>query len=259
MYRIRQPHHSQNFLRHRELAKQLVRASSIARTDIVLEIGPGRGILTHELAQHARSVVGIEADPHLAAALTKQLSPQAPTVIFNTDFLTFPLPTGPYKVFSNPPFSITGDILRKLLFSQNPPQDCYLVLQNEAAEKYMPTGHSHTMASVLLYPWWEISIPHQFKRTDFQPVPSVNTSLIRFRLRPQPLLPASLTQTYRDAVVSTFTSSPQAKYHSLTHWLNQQDRPEAAKGSFDRWMEAQSTVSKIHRTRSDPHWKYYKS
>lgn len=259
MYRMQQPHHSQNFLRSRELAKQLVRASSITHTDTVLEIGPGQGILTHELAQRAGSVMGIESNTNLAVALTRQLSASTQIVIFNTDFLTFPLPTGPYKVFSNPPFSIINNIIRKLLFDPNPPQDCYLILQNEAAQKYLTTGGSHTMISVLLFPWWEISVIHRLKRTDFYPVPSVDSSLIRISLRPNPHVSPQHASRYRDAVVSHYTHAPQAKFRPLSYWLSRTNWPSSSTGSFNRWLAAQSTLSKIHRTRTDPHWKHYRS
>src|SRR5205809_456852 len=127
---------SQHFLWNRQLVDRLVRASSISPHDLVLEIGPGRGLLTQVLLQIAASVMAVELDDQLYRSLRKKLGHCPNLVLVQGDWLTMRLPQAPYKVFSNIPFRRTADIIRKLLNSDTPPTDCYLVLQAEAAAKY---------------------------------------------------------------------------------------------------------------------------
>jgi 16S rRNA A1518/A1519 N6-dimethyltransferase RsmA/KsgA/DIM1 with predicted DNA glycosylase/AP lyase activity len=136
---------SQHFLWDRRLVDRLVRASSISPHDLVLEIGPGRGILTQALLQVAAPVVAVELDQKLYRSLHQTLG-HCPTLdLVCGNFLDLPLPCQPYKVFANIPFHITGDIIRKLLECDAPPEDCYLLVQREAAGKYLP-GDQHNSA-----------------------------------------------------------------------------------------------------------------
>ena len=97
---------SQNFLHNHKFVKFLVRQSSIGEKDLVLEIGPGRGIITNELLQIASQVIAIEKDTSLVFKSHPRLN------LIYGDFLEFTPPTHNYKVFSNIPFSITAEILK---------------------------------------------------------------------------------------------------------------------------------------------------
>ena len=61
--------HSQNFLRDSSLVEKLVQTSSLTNNDVVLEIGPGKGIITEALAKHCKRIVAVEADKNLFAEL----------------------------------------------------------------------------------------------------------------------------------------------------------------------------------------------
>src|ERR1700737_3441561 len=144
---------SQNFLWNRRLVDWLVRSSSISPHDLVLEIGPGRGILTQALLQAAARVVAVEIDEKLCGSLRQRLGHYPNFVLIQDDCLALHLPLEPYKVFSNIPFGITGDIIRKLLQSDDAPADCYLLVQQEAAAKFLPSNQHNSLAALLYYPW----------------------------------------------------------------------------------------------------------
>lgn len=112
---------SQNFLCNRQLVKQLIRDSSIGKNDTVLEIGAGQGIITQELLEASKQVLAIELDAKLLQDLRHKFMRIANLTLIQGNFLETPLPNQPYKVFSNIPFSITGEVIRKLLQSPNPP------------------------------------------------------------------------------------------------------------------------------------------
>lgn len=236
--------YSQNFLINRELIKRLIRATSITRDDMVLDIGSGKGAITQELLKVTPKVIAIEKDPQLSS------HPQ--------DFLTYELPRHPYKVFANIPFSITSDIIRKLLHSQNPPQDCYLVVQAEAANKFI-IDSTNTLVSLLYYPWWEFKIVHRFKSVDFQPRPHVESVLLHIHPRIKPLLPFSKKTAYYDFVSYGFIYNPKAKYISPREWLLAfKCNTKNLSGTYSRLQKEQDSLQKIHRTRTDNKWRSFR-
>lgn len=106
--------YSQNFLVNKKLVERLISKSNIDVTDYVIEIGPGKGIITDVLSQHAGEVVAVEYDQELYNNLVRYHSHDNVTYIFG-DFLKYKLPLNRrYKIFSNIPFQITADIIRKL-------------------------------------------------------------------------------------------------------------------------------------------------
>jgi len=74
-------------------------------------------------------------------------------------FLDYRLPRKPYKVFANIPFNITTAIVIRLTMAQYPPEDAYLAMQKEAAEKFLGKPHE-SLYAVLLKPWFEVEMVH---------------------------------------------------------------------------------------------------
>lgn len=185
----------QNFLRSRELVRKLVKESSIAPSDTVYEIGPGRGIITAELADVAEDVVAVEVDPQLAKELRNRFRDIRNVRIIQGDFLEHQIQIREYKIFSNIPFNATASIVRKLLYSDNPPADAYLVMQIEAAEKFSGRPNESEF-SVLAKPKWRMELVHAFDRNDFQPAPSVDACLLRFERRMVPIIKKGKLEQY---------------------------------------------------------------
>ena len=172
---------SQNFLHNKKLVKDLVEQSNLTNQDIVLEIGPGKGIITKELLSACKEVYAIEFDKGLFDKLSSDLRDQRNLHLINDDFLLYDLPKDTYKVFSNIPFNITADILSKLLMNDNPPSDMYLIMQYEAVLKYAGEPYySDSLKSLMFKPQYEIKIVHEFNATDFAPVPKVSIVLAHF-------------------------------------------------------------------------------
>ena len=197
--------YSQIFLRRPALARRIVDTASISADDLVIEIGPGKGILTRELARRCRQVLAIEKDPRLARRLGRNLQAHDNVVIFEADAVELPLPLTPYKVFANIPFNSTAAIVRWLTEAPNPPDETSLVIQREAAERFTGLPHE-TLTSLLLKPWFELSVAHWFRSDDFVPPPRVAVVLLRFSKRGPPLVSDEQRQLYRDFVTYGFTA-----------------------------------------------------
>jgi 23S rRNA (adenine-N6)-dimethyltransferase len=198
-------YHSQNFLTDARLVASLVRGSSIGPDDLVLEIGPGRGIITEQLAHCCRRVIAVEKDRRLAALLRRRFAAMPQVTVHEGDFLAYRLPRAPYKVFANIPFNITSAIVGKLTGAGSAPDDAYLGMQKEAADVWLGEQHE-SLRSVLLKPWFEVEVVHRFRRTDFVPAPRVDVVMLRLRKRGPPLVNRADGQLFRDFVVYGFTT-----------------------------------------------------
>jgi 23S rRNA (adenine-N6)-dimethyltransferase len=125
--------------------------------------------------------------------------------IHAADFLRFPLPLVPYKVFANIPYALTTAIVTRLTSAPVAPRDIYLVVQREAAERFIGSPRA-TLYAALLHPWFAAEIVHSFQPGDFRPVPRVESVLLRLCPRSQPLVSASDTRFFRDFVTFAFTA-----------------------------------------------------
>jgi len=186
----------QNFLRCSNLVRSMIQASSIEPTDTVVEIGAGRGIITGELACIARKVIAIEKDPSLAQQLRWQFRSVRNVEVIEKDFLQYRICEREYKVFANIPYNITADILRKLLYTAPTPKEAYLILQKEAAEKFAGFP-KESQFSVLAKPWFSFQMVRQLRRTDFEPVPRVDSVLLCINKRSPPLIDEGDSDSYR--------------------------------------------------------------
>jgi len=197
--------YSQNFLRNPKLVERLVSKSSIGPHDVVYEIGPGKGIITEQLAKQSAKVIGIEKDRELYKKLHQKFIKTDKIEIRYGDFLQYNLPQERYKVFSNIPFNLTANIIARLTSATNPPEDTYLIIQKEAARKFAgsPYGEERQY-SLLLKPWFELEIVYRFHRTDFYPIPHVDVVLLRIKKQENPLVEKEQAQLYKDFIVYGF-------------------------------------------------------
>ena len=278
--------YAQNFLRDPRLVERLLDRSSLGPDDTVLEIGPGRGIITAALARRCRRVVAVEKDAALARLLRARFACSPNVTIHEGDFLHAPLPPAPYKVFANVPFNVTAEIVQRLTETPHPPEDAYLAVQREAAARFLGQPRE-SLRSVLLKPWFEPTLVHRFKRADFIPAPQVEVVLLRLRKRGPPLLRPSDAQPFRDLVTHLFTAWQPSLRAALSGLLSHRqlaqlrrrlgatlDAPpsalpfeqwpalfaevhplilmparQAIAGSEDRLKRQQAGLQKLHRTR----------
>ena len=213
---------AQNFLRSPELARRLVAMSEIGPRDIVYEIGPGNGIITAVLASTARQVIAIEKDPELVRRLRERFRRLGNVEIVEKDFLdytfrkegsdsAFSLGLGretafsEYKIFGNIPFNITAPIVRKILYGRSNIREAHLILQKEAAKKFSGSP-KESLSSILAKPFFEFQIVCQLRRTDFWPMPAVDSVLLSIKRRTRPLIEMHELATYHDFVQYGFGS-----------------------------------------------------
>lgn len=279
---------SQNRIANKKLIQKLVNQSGITEGDLVYDIGAGSGTISQALLNQGARVIAIENDPDMYQKCKQRLINRDRFELYLDDFMIcdFP-PASSYKVFSNIPFIHTAEIVNKLLFNPNPPQDCYLILQKEAAEKYagIPVD---TLASLFIKPLFWTDILYHFDRKDFFPVPSVDIVLLQILKRKNPLVANQHYRLYRDFIVycregadrtikkslkQLFTYAQQIQLFrlldianntrttelSFTQYLgifqfylyyNYRNTGHLIRGAEDRMLKKQAGMVKIHRTRN---------
>ena len=184
---------SQNFLTSGATIRRLLRLTDLSQKDDVLEIGAGKGHITRQLAETCGRVVAYEIDPALHERLRGTL-PENVSLRCG-DFLAARLPSGPYKVFANIPFSLTTAILRKLTMGDRLPEAAWLIVERGAAVRFCGQSRE-TVMSLALKPWYEVRIAAWLHREDFHPAPSVDCVLLELKRRAQPDIPIGQRQAW---------------------------------------------------------------
>lgn len=193
--------HSQNFIRRQETVRRLLSLSNINSDDLVIEIGPGKGIITRELLRQAGRVIAVERDPSFFEQLSA-LDVRGKLQLVVGDFLKWQPPREDYKVFANIPFNYTSDIVAKLTSGNRMPTDIYLVMQEAAARRFAGMPHErNSQVSILLAVDFDVQILETISREQFEPMPHVEIAFTHFAQYPQPLVLESDRQEFRDFVV----------------------------------------------------------
>ncbi|MCA9379003.1 hypothetical protein KC640_01110, partial [Candidatus Dojkabacteria bacterium] len=118
--------------------------------------------------------------------------------------LRWDLPLGEFKLVGNIPFAHTAEIMQKLVRHQSPPQESFLIMQWEAAQKFSGTPRE-TLFSLQWKPVFDIRIVQKIDKHNFAPVPRVDAALLQLSLRQSPLLSGSDLLNYRSFVERVFT------------------------------------------------------
>ena len=171
----------------------------------MIEIGAGTGLLTAELAAVAGRVRAIEIDASLAATVRRRFAASPRVEVIEADFFEVPLPAERYSVFANPPFHRTAEVVRRLTEASRQPEDAHLIVQAEAAARFVGRPYrDETVVSLKLKPWWHAEITHWFARSDFSPAPGVDCVLLWLARRPRPLLHEAERSRYLRFVSRSF-------------------------------------------------------
>ncbi len=172
----------QNFLMHRQTAERIVGAAGVPVGSLVLEIGPGTGMLTRELLKAGYRVLAIEADntlaPELEETFFEEIARGSLTVVHG-DIRNFDTRTvsEPYHIIANIPYYITGEIIRQFLTAPNQPRSMTLLVQKEVAERVAREKKGSLLSlSIKAFgtPTYAFTVP----RGAFRPAPNVDSAVL---------------------------------------------------------------------------------
>jgi 16S rRNA (adenine1518-N6/adenine1519-N6)-dimethyltransferase len=184
----------QNFLFERGIVQRMVRALAVEPEDLVLEIGPGLGILSEELLLRAGEVVAIELDRRLAAHLRGTFGSNPRFRLIEGDALTIDLSAivrldTPYLVAANLPYSVGTAVLRRLLETPRRPERLALMVQREVAERLVARPPKMTVVGVATQFYANPQIAFVVPPSVFLPPPKVESAVVLLETRRELPLP----------------------------------------------------------------------
>ncbi len=225
----------QHFLIDEEMLRLIVSTAELEPDDIVLEVGPGLGVLTAELAKKAGRVIAIELDDKLADILGKSLASFSNISIINENVLGidpaalideqksgFPAELQSslrYKVVANLPYYITSPVLRHFLESTIKPQIMVVMVQKEVAEDIVARPGKMSLLSVSVQLYGEPVIAGYVPAVCFYPAPEVDSAILKIMLYPEPTVDISDTNSFFAIVRAGFTASRKQLVNSLAQGL----------------------------------------
>jgi len=168
----------QNFLIDENIVKKIVRTAGVDKNDIVLEIGPGTGILTRELAKKAKKVITIEKDEGLAALL-KEEGMKNVEIVTGDALKCFPEMKKEYKVVANIPYYLTSFLIRKFLEMENKPREIVLLIQKEVAQRICARPKGMNLLAVAVNYYAKPEVAAFVSKNCFWPKPKVDSAIIR--------------------------------------------------------------------------------
>jgi 23S rRNA (adenine-N6)-dimethyltransferase len=169
-----------------------------------LEVGAGEGILTARLAALFAEVVAYEIDDSLAGRLAARVADQPNVRVVLSDFLAARPPSRPFQVVGNAPFSLTAPIVEWCLRASRL-TTATLITQLEYARKRTGRYGRWTQLTVSTWPQVSWQLAGTMARTEFRPVPRVDTGILRIARRAEPLVSPARLAAYRRLVQAGFS------------------------------------------------------
>ena len=239
----------QNFLTDPKVIRRIVDALDPSGSDIVLEIGPGRGALTGELVDRSARVYALEFDRGMARLLRERFGERPNFTLIEDDALHIDFGSiepddAKLRLIANLPYNISTAILQRLFDYTHAFQDCVLMFQREVADRIMakPGTKDRGYLTVLVETHFKVERLFDVAPEAFRPAPKVWSTVVRLvpkeELIPEPaafqsLVAASFAQKRKTILNNLKTKYPDAEHMLLRAGVDTSRRAETL--SLDEW------------------------
>jgi 16S rRNA (adenine1518-N6/adenine1519-N6)-dimethyltransferase len=204
----------QNFLISPRVVERIAEAGSIKENESVLEIGPGKGVLTRALLRFGARVKAIEKDdrliPLLASEFKAELASKKLELIHGDVLEMTPdeisaLTGSEYKVIANIPYYITGSLIRNFLSAKNKPREMILMVQKEVASRMIARDKKESILSLSVRAFAVPELVMNVSRGNFFPEPNVDSAVIKLSNIRDPFESAQAEETFFKYVKAGFS------------------------------------------------------
>ncbi len=225
----------QHFLIDEEVLKLITSAAELTPTDVVMEIGPGLGVLTRELARQAGWVIAVELDSQLAAILkqtpgsfdnvtiiNKDIRQIEPSALIREEKKKFPAVIANslgYKLVANLPYYITSPVLRHFLEASLKPQIMVIMVQKEVAEAIVAEPGQMSVLSISVQFYGKPRIISYVPARCFYPVPEVDSAILQVIPYAQPPVAVTDEKSFFELVRAGFSAPRKQLGNSLAQGL----------------------------------------
>ncbi len=240
---------SQNFLVDREVLDVILEAASLEKTDSILEVGAGTGVLTRELGTRVKHVVAVELDRQMLTMLRRTTRSFDAVTVIRADAAhepirsmldAFPEKVFTYKVVANLPYHITSLFLHRFLEAEQPPTSMTLLVQQEVAERIVAEPGAMSMLALSVQVYAEPSLVATIPPTAFWPKPKVNSAVLHIERRRTALWPDAIRQRVfalakagfsakRKTLANALAGSLRIPRPELLNWLTKHGITETAR------------------------------
>ena len=198
----------QNFLNDPSIAAEIIRQANIPPEGRVVEIGPGKGILTRELLEHAGSVLALEIDPQLFRGLNREFGKNSKFELVQADAMNYDYGAAGnrYQVVSNLPYYAAMAIIKRLIHYRKHIVDMTLMLQKEVVDRLVAEPGTRAYGSLSVFTQFNCRVERllEVKKGSFSPPPKVDSSVIKLTpLKETPVIVKNL-KTFHHVVNTAF-------------------------------------------------------
>ena len=214
----------QHFLHDSRVVGRIIEAAELSPDDTVIEIGPGRGVLTRHLVRLAGRVVSVELDSALGQALAERLDFPANLTCVEADarladYPSLAKPSLDYKVVGNLPYYAANPIVRRVLESAPGPRTAVVMVQKEVADSMVARPGDMGLLSVATQFYASARLVCNVPPRAFRPQPKVTSAVVRLDLRPVPAVVVSNVEEFFAVVRAGFTAPRKQLRNSLSQGL----------------------------------------
>jgi len=167
----------QNFLVSDNIVNKVIDSANLKPSDIVLEVGPGMGALTLEIAKKVKQVIAIEKDRGLVEILKSQNISNVE--IISEDILNYQYKGKKYKIISNLPYNIATAVIMQFLEMKNPPELMIMMLQKEVAQRMCDSPPNMSKLSVFAQFYSTPKIISYVSKGSYYPEPKVDSAILK--------------------------------------------------------------------------------
>ena len=220
----------QHFLVDQRIVSRIIAAAGLTADDMVVEIGPGRGVLTSKLVQLACRVVAVELDAQLCEDLPERLGLPSNLECVNADAREVNIPalasrpapdaSPTYKVIGNLPYYAANPIIRRVLESDQPPSIALFMVQKEVADSMTAQPGKMGLLSVAIQCYATARQVCAVPPNAFRPAPKVRSAVVRLDLLESPLVDAGSRNSFFEVVKAGFSSPRKQIHNSLSNGLS---------------------------------------
>jgi 16S rRNA (adenine1518-N6/adenine1519-N6)-dimethyltransferase len=240
----------QNFLISQKALEKIIQTAKLSKKDVVLEVGPGLGILTKQLAQKTKKVIAVEKDKKMAQILKEILKDYQNVEIIQGDILTTQIQGLPlritsfakgkgvserttlelkrYKLVANIPYYLTSPLIRLFLEDKKPPQLIVLLIQKEVAQRICAQPPRMSLLAVAVQFYSQPQIISKVSKKCFWPQPKVDSAIIKIIPRRPVVASQEDRKRFFQIVKAGFSSPRKQLVNNLSQKLNL-DRQEIKK------------------------------
>ncbi|WP_303217980.1 16S rRNA (adenine(1518)-N(6)/adenine(1519)-N(6))-dimethyltransferase RsmA [Enterococcus asini] len=228
----------QNFLTEPNILRKIVETAGIDENTNVIEVGPGIGALTEQLARNAAQVLAFEIDDRLLPVLQDTLAPYPNVTVVHQDVLEADLvkTTGevftkdlPIKVVANLPYYITTPIMMHFLESNLPVAEMVVMMQREVADRISaaPGTKAYGSLTIAVQYYMEAKLAFIVPKTVFVPQPNVDSAILKLTRRPTPAVAVTDEQAFFRLTKAAFQLRRKTLWNNLLHAYGKDDATKA--------------------------------